>query len=136
MTLREWLEKPSHRFRWGGAAGDDCLMFCASWVAEVTGVDPVEEFRGTYSTAEEAAALVAAHGGIVALVGTYAARAGLKRTDEPQTGDIGIIRAPSGLDGDVKEIGAIRFGPLWAAIGPGGVRAKQAEFIAAWEVVC
>ncbi len=133
MILRDWLEG-SHRFRWGGQGGDDCLMFCASWVAHVTGTDPVAEFRGTYSTAEEAAALIASHGGIIALVDTVAARSGIKRTRDPRNGDIGIIRAPSSLDGEMAEIGAIRFGPLWACLGPAGVVGKPAEWIAAWEV--
>lgn len=133
MTLREWLQKP-HRFQWGGQGGDDCLMFCASWVAHVTGIDPVEEFRGTYSTREEAFALIASHGGIVALVDSVAARAGFKRTSDPQNGDIGIIRAPLSIGGEMTEIGAIKFGPNWACLGQSGVVGKQAEHIAAWEV--
>ncbi|MEZ2220771.1 hypothetical protein [Rhizobium sp. RCC_161_2] len=134
MTLKEWLEKPSHRFRWGGQGGDDCLMFCASWVEHVTGSDPVADFRGTYGTEEEAHAIVEQRGGMVALVSEMAIRAGFERTDSPEDGDIGIIIAPAGLGGSLKEIGAIKFGPLWAVIGPAGVRAKKAECIAAWRV--
>lgn len=133
MTLREWLELP-HRFCWGGQGGDDCLMFCASWVEHVTGSDPVADFRGTYGTEEEAHAIVDEHGGMVALVDEMAARAGFERIDDPQDGDIGIIVAPAGMAGSIKEIGAIKFGPLWVAIGPGGVRGKRAECIAAWKV--
>lgn len=133
MTLREWLELP-HRFCWGGQGGDDCLMFCASWVEHVTGSDPVADFRGTYGTEEEAHTIVDKHGGMVALVDEMAARAGFERTDDPQDGDIGIIVAPAGMAGTIKEIGAIKFGPLWVAIGPGGVRGKRAECISAWKV--
>ncbi len=133
MTLREFLSLP-HRFMWGGEGGDDCLMFCASWVAEVTGVDPVAEFRGTYDSAEGAMAIIDRNGGMVALVDAVAKRAGLKRTDNPQTGDIGIIIAPSGLDDRMKEIGAIRYGPNWAALGPSGVVGKKVDFVAAWRL--
>lgn len=133
MKLRDWLELP-HRFRWGGLGGDDCLMFCASWIAEVTGDDPAFDFRGSYSTEDEAKAILAAHGGTIAFVDFVTARAGIRRTDDPQSGDIGIIRAPSWLGGAVTEIGAIKFGPVWACLGPGGVVGKPAEFIAAWSV--
>ncbi len=133
MKLRNWLELP-HRFCWGGQGGDDCLMFCASWIEFVTGEDPVADFRGTYSTEDEAHALVVSHGGMLALVDKMAQRAGFQRTDDPRDGDIGIILAPAGMTGTIKEIGAIKFGPLWAALGPGGVRAKKLPFIAAWAI--
>ncbi|ACM26533.1 DUF6950 family protein [Rhizobium rhizogenes] len=133
MTLSEFVALP-HRFRWGGQGGDDCLMFCATWVAEVTGIDPVAEYRGTYRTEEEAAAIIASAGGIVPLVDRMAARAGFQRTDDPQDGDIGVVVAPVGVAGDLKEIGAIRFGPIWLALGPAGVVGKKAEFVAAWRL--
>ncbi|MBB4242372.1 DUF6950 family protein [Rhizobium tropici] len=133
MKLRDWLELP-HRFRWGGRSGDDCLMFCASWVWHVTGRDPVEEFRGTYSSEDEAREILTAHGGMIALVDAVAMKAGIRRTDDPQTGDIGIIRAPSWLGGKLTEIGAIKFGPVWACLGPAGVVGKKAECLAAWSV--
>ncbi|GAJ91045.1 hypothetical protein RRH01S_01_05160 [Rhizobium rhizogenes NBRC 13257] len=110
-------------------------MFCATWVAEVTGIDPVAEYRGTYRTEEEAAAIISAAGGIVALVDRMAARASMKRTDDPQDGDIGVVVAPAGVAGEMKEIGAIRFGPIWLALGPAGVVGKKAEFVAAWRLM-
>ena len=57
---------------------------------------------------------------------------GYSRTQTPVTGDISIIMAASDLDGTLKEIGAIRFGPLWAVLAPAGVRAKRCDSIAAW----
>ncbi len=100
----------------------------------MTGVDPIEEFRGTYSTRDEALALIASHGGIVALVDTLLPEQASSAPASPQNGDIGIIRAPLSIDGDMAEIGAIKFGPNWACLGERGVVGKQAEFIAAWEV--
>ena len=133
MTLREFLAEP-HYFSWGGMGGDDCTTFCASWIFESIGIDPAEALRGTYSDAAGAYALLNAAGGLVPFMAGHMEPLGYVRTNDPQDGAIGVIRAPVGFGGDVKEIGAIKFGPLWAALGPAGVRAKKAEFIAAWEV--
>lgn len=133
MTLRDFLALP-HRFRWGGIGGDDCVMFCASWIAELTGRDPVEDLRGSYSTGEGAAKLISDAGGLLALAARRIEPLGWRRTDSPRDGDVGIIIALSGLDQDVKQIAAVRFGPLWATLGPRGVVAKKADFIAAWRL--
>jgi hypothetical protein len=138
MTLREFLHL-SHRFRWGGDGvcregiiPNDCTTFCASWVREQTGVDPARDLRGLYRTGEQAAAIVAAAGGLVAFMGGRLEPMGFVRIDSPADGDIGVIVAPTGMDGDVKEVGAVRFGPLWATLGPVGIVARRADSIAAW----
>ncbi|TIX89184.1 hypothetical protein [Rhizobium sp. P44RR-XXIV] len=134
MTLHEFVALP-HRFRWGGLNGDDCLTFCATWIAEASGVDPAEKFRGTYCTEEQAAALIEAAGGMVAFADKHLRAAGIRRTKVPKHGDVGVILAPAGLDGATKQIGAIRFGnSLWLALGPAGIVGKKAEFVAAWSV--
>jgi hypothetical protein len=51
-----------------------------------------------------------------------------------EDGDIGVIRAPAGIDGAIHEVGAIRFGPLWATLAPSGIAAKKAEPVAAWRL--
>lgn len=130
MTLHDFLRLP-HRFAWGGVGGDDCTTFCARWIECLTGADPAANFRGAYSTQEEAEAILAAAGGLVAFADRHL---GLVRTDDPQPGDVGVIVAPSALDGEFKHIAAIRFGPLWATLSPAGVRARKADFVAAWRV--
>lgn len=78
-----------------------------------------------------------AHGGALLFMGHYLLAHGSKRVQQPQTGDIGLIRAVAGENyGEQEEtlIGAIRFGPVWACIHPGGVRATPAEFVAAWRL--
>ncbi|WP_412063969.1 DUF6950 family protein [Rhizobium sp. SYY.PMSO] len=134
MILREWLELP-HRFCWGGIGGDDCLMFCASWVHHVRGFDPAAEYRGAYETEEQAVALIRKAGGMLALVGRIGERSGLARTDNPANGDIALIAARSAADMQIKEIGAIKFGHQWACLGYQGVAGCRAEFIAAWSVM-
>ncbi|WFU88994.1 hypothetical protein QA644_08115 [Rhizobium sp. CC1099] len=133
MTLHEYLRLP-HRFRWGGRAGEDCIMFCASWVAEQTGTDPASEVRGTYRDEPGALQVLSSAGGIKALFASGLEPLGYERTRKPVSGDVGIVLAPSGIDGKIKEIGAIRFGPLWALLAPDGVRAKPLQFVAAWHL--
>ncbi|MDX0424528.1 hypothetical protein GOC88_16860 [Sinorhizobium medicae] len=133
MTLHEFLALP-HRFRWGGVGGDDCTTFCARWVEENIGEDPADDFRGSYGTAEEAQRIIDAHGGLVALFAHQVEPLGLKRVQQPGTGDIGILHGQSAIvEGNVL-IGAIRFGPLWAVLTPGRVVAKAAEHVAAWRL--
>lgn len=47
-------------FEWGKF---DCALAACDAIKAITGVDPGEKFRGAYSTAEEAGALIAAAGG-------------------------------------------------------------------------
>lgn len=136
MTLDEFLAQP-HQFRWGGIAGDDCMTFCARWIGVAKGEDPIKHIRGMYSDAEGADRLIERSFGLVKLAANMLEVHGYQRTHSPVDGDVGIVQAMAGFEIDgvsVKEIGAIRFGPLWAAIGPRGVIAKKAVFVAAWSI--
>lgn len=132
MTLHEFRALP-HRFRWGGMGGDDCTTFCATWAREQTGVDPAEDLRGTYRDGEGATRILNRAGGIVRFMGARLQTLGYKRVQQPQSGDIGVVRAPVGID-EIKEIGAVCFGPLWLILGPGGVVGKKVDFVAAWRL--
>ncbi len=46
----------------------DCGLFAADCVLAITGKDPAAEMRGTYGTEEEADALVARYGSLLALL--------------------------------------------------------------------
>lgn len=48
-------------FVWGS---NDCLLFCADLVQELTGEDLASEFRGHYNTAADANALIEPYGGV------------------------------------------------------------------------
>jgi hypothetical protein len=136
MDIHGFLQLP-HRFRWGGVGGEDCMTFSASWVLHAQGFDPVEDLRGTYRTKEEAHSLVAVHGGFVGMAEAHLLPHGFQRVSEALDGDVGIVRMMAGEtyeNAAMTEVGAIRFGPLWASIGPGGVRATKAEMIAAWRM--
>lgn len=132
MDIHEFLERP-HRFRWGGVDGDDCMTFCATWAKECTGVDLAANLRGTYRTKPEAHAVMDAAGGALAFMDARLSLLGAELVQKPQDGDIGLIKTM--IEGGVaSEVGAIRFGPLWACIHPAGVRATKSDFIAAWRL--
>lgn len=136
MNIHEFLALP-HRFRWGGVGGEDCMTFPARWAMESIGVDPAEELRGTYRTREEAHAILAGYAGALPFMDHHLITIGAKRVQNPETGDIGLIKTMTGetyADQVETMIGAIRFGPLWACIHPAGVRATPAEFVAAWRL--
>ena len=69
----DWPERLAHfldgrgnmPFAWGL---NDCALFAADCVWELTGVDPAHDLRGSYGSREEAAAVLARHGGLPALV--------------------------------------------------------------------
>ncbi|OCJ37792.1 DUF6950 family protein [Agrobacterium tumefaciens] len=134
MNIHEFLALP-HRFRWGGMGGDDCFTFPASWCLEHSGIDPASQFRGTYRTRDDARVLIAAHGGEVAFAERQLSAVNARRVQSPQDGDVGIVRMLAGENSSEMRltlVGAVRFGPLWASISPAGVRATQADFVAAW----
>lgn len=131
MELREFLALP-HLFGWGGAVGDDCTTWCASWVYRRIGTDPAAGYRGTYSSALGAHRLIKAAGGLVALIDGSLTPLGFTRTDTPSPGDIGVVRAASFEDQAETEIAAINFSKTWAMLSPGRVVAKKAAMVAAW----
>lgn len=133
MDLPTFLALP-HRFRWGGADGDDCTTFCATWVAEQVGIDPAADLRGTYRTAAAASSILNAAGGIVAFIEGRLTPLGYLRTTTPQSGDIGVVTAPVGLGSEHKEVAAICMGKTWAILGPHGVCGKKLDHVAAWRL--
>lgn len=140
MNLEDFIRLP-RLWQWGGTTvsfvvdgiakpfrGEDCTTYPASWVYEIAGTDPAEDLRGTYSTAEGANTIVAASGGICSLVARRIEPLGWQRVDEPRDGDIGIVEAVSGVDGLLKQIPAIRFGPLWSVMALRGSMTKKLDW--------
>lgn len=140
MDLQTFIRLP-RLWQWGGTTvtfnvdgtptpfpGEDCTTFVGSWARELCGVDPAADLRGTYATAEEANAVVAGAGGIVALGTSRLEPLGWRRVDQPADGDIGIVAAISAVDETLKEIPAIRFGPLWAVMSLRGAMVKKLDW--------
>jgi hypothetical protein len=95
--LRTWqsnlqaviAERESMPFAWGK---NDCGLFAADAVLAMTGNDPAADLRGTYSSEEQANALIS--DGMVSVADKrFGARI---RTNLAQVGDIGLVDTPSG----------------------------------------
>lgn len=128
MTLDDFFEVMASRPFVPGKS--DCALTLADWVSSATScADPAAELRGKYATMLGAARFVVAAGGLVALVGACAARAGLQATDNPVRGDIGVVE----LDG--VHLGAICTGQgVWAIQSTAGVFGARTHHLAAWSV--
>lgn len=88
--LAAWLAaRGNMAFAWGV---NDCALFAADGVLELTGVDLAAGLRGSYASREQAAAVLARHGGLQAIV---AAR--LPAYPSPlrcHRGDVVCVQAP------------------------------------------
>lgn len=109
-------------FRWGQS---DCLLFCAEWIKQRTGIDVGTCFRGTYATEQEAQALIVRHGGFAALAEAAFERAGAQcpRLERRQleAGAVGIVADP-----DTWQMrGGVCTGRGWIMKSPEGVFADQ-----------
>jgi hypothetical protein len=147
MDIEEFILLP-RLWQWGGTPvsvkvdgikktfpGEDCSTFVGSWVLEQTGFDPASDFRGTYDTAEDANAIIQRAGGIVPLLESRIKPLGCHRVTDPRDGDIGIIVTLSGVDLTLKEIPALKFGPLWSVMAPRGAMVKKLDWTGvAWRV--
>lgn len=90
--LADFLEaRRDQPFAWGA---QDCMSLAADAVLHMTGLDLLAPHRGAYQTEAEADAIVAAAGGMEALLADLAGRLGLP--DRPvrraQRGDLVLVR--------------------------------------------
>jgi hypothetical protein len=103
-------ERASSPFVWGQ---NDCCIFAADVVAALTGTDPAADLRGTYSTQEEAHALLAERGGIGGIV--------TQMLGDPvprlmaRVGDLGLVTH------DGTETLAVCIGQQWRAVSMTGL---------------
>jgi hypothetical protein len=131
VRVREWPERlaalfaarAGTPFTWGQ---HDCCLFAADAVLAVTGHDLAADLRGTYSTAAEAARVLAQLGGVV---GIAIARAGkVVPAALAQPGDVGL----SHHDPERPSL-AVWGGAAWHAAAAVGVVALQPDAVVrAW----
>lgn len=93
--------------------------------------DAAGHLRGIYSDEAGFRAIISAHNGAAALVGTCAATIGLKPTTRPSCGDIGVIGSPTNIH---RQFGAIHDGNGWLVRMHGGFGRMTARTLAAWEI--
>ncbi len=106
----------------------DCCLLAAAWVQEATGRDFAAEFRGRYEDQAVAVALVAARGGLEAVV-TSALGAPLAAPTLARRGDVVMFETPDGRALAVA-VGtqALYAGPLGAAF------VEMPRWVRAWRV--
>lgn len=129
MTLGEYLKAAARQAWKSGKA--DCTTFPADWALSWGLGDPMACWRGLYSTDEEARCLIARAGGLLNLFQDGLAAIGIDGVNEPETGDIGVIRA-IGLDRKETHIGGIWTGRRWAFRVEGGLAFASADFLRCW----
>lgn len=88
QTLKQWRQST---FQYGAR---DCLLSVGDYIVESGGVDALAEFRGTYSTHDEAMGHIAANGGAQGLLERF----GLAPVDSDQVkrGDVVLIDPGTG----------------------------------------
>jgi len=106
----------------------DCILTVADWIVLNGYPDPAEPYRGRYSTARERRKLIVEAGGIHALMAAGSSRSGLRSTERPHPGDVGLIRLGR------RKIAAICLGERWAMKGDGLVVAAADEVLMAWSI--
>lgn len=127
-ALAAFLETMAGRRFQDGRA--DCGLTDADWVRAATGMDPAAHLRGRYATALGRERLLRRLGGLEAVMADCAARAGLRPTDDPGRGDVGLVES------DAVELAAICLGRgRWAAQSRDGLAVFGVErVIRAWRV--
>lgn len=120
MTLGSYLADAGRK-RWIDGT-HDCCTFAADWVILCGYPDPMARWRGAYSTAAEALAIIAEAGGLVALWVEACRSADVPSLGEGEAlreGDIGICTV-TGEAGAVEN-GGIFTGERWVFRAPRGL---------------
>lgn len=106
----------------------DCVLTVADWVVQNGRPDPAQPYRGRYRTALGRERIVRRDGGLLAVMEAGASRAGLTATEDPATGDVGLIVCKG------QSVAAICLGDRWAMKGAGLVVSPADEVLMAWRV--
>lgn len=120
MTPGEYIRRTATlRWEWGV---QDCTIWVADWCIERWGIDPAAAFRGSYGTEAEAEDIIFA--GLANIVSP--AMYFLREKDDPESGDVGIIKIKG------RQVSAIRNCGAWWFRTPRGVACLTARPLIAW----
>lgn len=130
QEMHRWLALP---FVWGES---DCCILLADWVRRARGLDydPVDHLRWTYDSLATCHKEVGWLRDPVGAVGAVLeGRVGLRRTDTPRRGDVGVVLGM--VDGRETPVGAAFTGERWITKAPRGITAhRPRRVLAAWDV--
>lgn len=120
-------EAMGHTFEYGEL---DCCLWPADWCVSQGWSDPAARWRGKYEGLSGAFGYVMDHG-LEALWTLGMVDAGIPEADEPQLGDVGIVKCGTDMGG---VIGAIYGGKRWHALGTRGLFSAHMEPVKVWRV--
>lgn len=109
----------------------DCCTLAGDWAITWARGDPMAEWRGKYSTDQEALRLIVKAGGLLMLWQRALTSIGVATVGESRAGDVGVVRA-FGEDGKVTHVGAIWTGQRWAFRASRGMNFEPAEPLCVW----
>ena len=124
-----WMALEKKRFDWGV---HDCLIFAADALVVQGRPDPAGPYRGVYSSAAEAQAVIDSAGGFVPLFESACDGAGIGEAAPYRTGAVAIVRPEGKPDATV---GAMWSGRDWWFVsmrGIGAVERERMEVISTW----
>lgn len=115
-------------FRWGDT---DCISTANRWVLHVTGLSPLGWVGHDYSTEFEAMQILEGRGGLALLVNRSMRAVGIHKTNEPQSGDVGLIMHHR------KLCMAIHAGEFWFSHNQNGLIGAPINSVwKAWSIQC
>jgi hypothetical protein len=109
----------------------NCMLFPAAWAIWLGHRDPVENWRGAYSTEAAYQAIVSAAGGCVPLMAGAVAKIDGRSLVVPVCGAVGIIGSPTNIQ---RQWGAIFDGERWLVRFRDNVAPMTARALAIWEI--
>lgn len=130
VTLADFLAQAGRTpFAWGES---DCCLWLADWLVALGRPDPAADLRGRYSTPLGCARLLNKRGGVLGVVASCAAQAGLALTDTPIAGDVGVVEVVT--HAGRTPAGAICTGRRWAVRSGLGLIVAEMTPRAAWRI--
>lgn len=127
MRLGDFLSAPLPEWDW---RAHDCCRWVDRWAQTRGRTSPIKALGLRYSTERGALLTIRRGGGLMALWSRGMAAVGVPEADEPQPGDVAVIRRETvcGLD----EAMAIRVGKRWASLAIRGLEIGPAEPLKVW----
>lgn len=122
----KWMATP---FVWGES---DCMLVLADYLMDMGYADIGDKWRGMYDSALSCHRVSGFLTDPVKPLEEGVSRLGLKFTDNPVRGDIGVITVRH-KDGKIKAVGALCLGQNWAVKSENAVLVdKPVQILAAW----
>ncbi len=128
--MHRWMALP---FVWGET---DCCIVLADWVRRARGLDydPAESVRWTYDSLASCHREVGwIRDPVAAVASILEGVVGLRRTDTPRRGDVGVVLGVVG--GRETPVGAAFSGERWISKAEHGITVhRPRQVLAAWDV--